>query len=67
MVGWKLFAVSGNASSVALPCIHFVSMSYINLIHESGFGVTDYSRCFTSLPMNILAYDGAILVPMAVP
>ena len=67
MIGWKLFAVQKNASSVPLPFIHFMSMSSINLSHESGFGVTDCNSCFSSLLMNVLAYDGAIFVPMAVP
>ena len=66
LVGWKLFAVSRNASNVSLQCIQFMSMSSINLSPESGFGVTGCSSCFSSLSMNILAYDGAIFVPMAI-
>ena len=64
LVEWKRFAVSINAS---LSRIHFMSMSSINLSHENGFRLTDCSSCYSSLPMNILAYDGANFVPMAVP
>ena len=67
IVGWKLFALSRNAYSVSLPCIHFMSMSSIGLSHENGFRLTDCCSCFSSLPINILTYDGTIYVPMAVP
>ena len=33
----KLFAFSRNASSASLPCIHFMSMSFLNLSYENGF------------------------------
>ena len=67
MVELKMFAVSRNDSSASLPCIHFMSMSSLHMINENDFRLTDCSSCYSSLPMNVMAYDGAIFVTMAVP
>ena len=56
-----------EASGVSLPCIHFMPMPSINLSHENGFRLAGCSSCISSLPIDILAYDRAILLPMAVP
>ena len=66
MLELKLFAISRNAASASLPCIHFMSMSSLNLRLENGFSFTDCSSSFSSLPMNMLAYDEAIFKPMSV-
>ena len=46
IVGWKLFSLSRNASSVSLSCIQFISMSSINLSHENDFILTDCRSVF---------------------
>ena len=65
MFEWKLYAVSRSASSASMPFIHFMSMSSINLSNENGFRLIDCSSCLPAY--QILAYDGASFVPMAVP
>ena len=44
-----------------------MSMSSMKRDQESGFWGEDYIICFSSFPMTILAYEGAIVVPIAVP
>ena len=65
MLGWKLLASSRKAVKVSRPCEYFMSISSMNLSHENG--LTDFNSCPSRRPMNMLAYVGAVLVPIAVP
>ena len=67
MVVWYLFRLSRNSCSAGSPWVHMVNMSSVYLHHTRGC-LSWFERKFcSSLPMNRLANDGAICVPMAVP
>lgn len=47
--------------------VHVMNMSSMNLFQVWMWFGAKLVRCSSSLPINRLAYAGAILVPMAVP
>ncbi|KAK3576473.1 hypothetical protein CHS0354_028523 [Potamilus streckersoni] len=65
--GWKLFAFEMKSSRLSLPYCHFISISSIKRTHWYGVRSTDAKSFPSSFPMKMLAYEGAILVPIAVP
>ena len=67
MLGWKLLASSRKAVKVSRLCDHFMSISSMNIGHENGLRATDFNNCPSRRPIKMLAYAGAILVPIAVP
>ena len=67
IVGCILLAMCLKSSSACLPWPHIMKMSSMNLSHILGFlGEVSISWISTYF-MNIFAYEGAILVPIAVP
>ena len=64
IVGWRVFTFEMYVSSSSLVPVHMMNISSMYL-----FQVCICSSCSfsSSLPMNRFAYEGAILVPMAVP
>ena len=67
MVGCMLFDSYLNSSNACFPWPQIIKMSSINLIHKDGF-LGDVSISFVSTYfINMFAYEGAILVPIAVP
>jgi hypothetical protein len=44
-----------------------MSLSSMKRDQESGFWCEECIICFLSFPMKILAYEGAIVVPIAIP
>ncbi len=49
------------------PSFHSAKMSSMNLIHTRGLSVVHSSKSSSNLAMNRFAYEGAILVPIAIP
>ena len=67
MVGCILLARYMKSSSACLPWPHIIKMSSTNLSHIFGF-LGDVSVSWVcAYFMNMFAYEGAILVPIAVP
>ena len=69
MVGWNELRCLVKVRNDSSPCTHTRKISSMNLFHSRGvrlFGADD-NIDFSSEPMKILAYEGAIFVPIAVP
>lgn len=69
MLWWNEFRWFMNVRNDSSPWVHIRNISSMNLFHVRGvrlLGVDDRSD-FSNEPMKILAYDGAIFVPIAVP
>ena len=49
------------------PCVHIMKISSMNLHQMNGSSEELSMACCSNLPMNKLAYEGAIRVPIAVP
>lgn len=70
---WVNFSVeallrsSRKVSRDSLPCCHIIKMSSMNLRHKRGWYFCLAKNSVSVSPMVRLAYEGAILVPMAVP
>ena len=66
IVRWTLLAWSKKQWRFSFESVHFMSMSCMKRDQENGFCGEDCIICFSSFPMKILAYEGAIVVPIAV-
>ena len=49
------------------PCVQIMKISAMNLRQMNGLSEELAMACCSNLPMNKLAYEGAIRVPIAVP
>ena len=64
--GVNIVGMVKEAMEVFFESVHFMSMSSMKRDQENGFWGEDCIICFSSFPMKILAYEGAIVVPIAV-
>ena len=69
IVGWKVLRCSVNLRNETSPCVQIKNISSIYLFHRRGVRCCGAKESMESSsdPMNMLAYDGAIFVLMAVP
>ena len=67
MVGWRRLSLSMKFRNNDLPWVQMAKTSSINLHHSQGLMFWVSRNSCSSLPMDKLAKDGAIRVPMAVP
>ena len=67
MVGWKLLISCRNCWSRSSQALQIAKMSSMKRHHMDGLSVVCCRSCDSSLAMMRLAYEGAILVPIAVP
>ena len=49
------------------PCVQIMKISSMNLHQMNGLSEELLMACCSTLPMNKLAYEGAMQVPIAVP
>ena len=67
IVGCSWFSSSTNLINSCSSCGQIMNTSSMYLHHTSGFNVVSVSNLVSSLPINKLAYEGAIFVPITVP
>ena len=67
MDGWQVLRWFRNNSSCEIPCVQMANTSSMYRHQTSGCNGWDKSCVCSKWPMNKLAYEGAIRVPMAVP
>ena len=67
IVGWTLLSWSKKRLRFSSDSVHFMSTSSMKRNQESGLWGADCMISFSSFPMKMLAYEGAIFVPIAVP
>ena len=67
IVVWKVLISCRNCSATAIcRCSRHVKMSSMYLHQMDGLFTGFWRRCFSNSPMKMMAYDGTILVPIAV-
>ena len=67
IVECSVFKWHMSSKSESIPCGQMRKMSSITLFHNLGCRGYVYTYFSSNLVMNKLAYEGAILVPIAVP
>ena len=67
IVGWISLIFVRKVSRSSLVPVHIMKMSSIYLFHSCMWVGSWAISLGSRFPMKMLAYDGAILVPIAVP
>ena len=67
IVGWEALSVSINYFKESSPCSQMKNISSIYLHHLRGCSSVSFKILSTRSAINIIAYGGANLVPIAVP
>ena len=65
MVGWKSLIAHKNCCSCSSPVFQIAKMSSMYLHQIDGLSVVCCRSCASSLPIKMLVYEDAILVPIS--